>query len=638
MTRGFAILFLFCTSFLAGTAQQFDPKFTEAIAKSESKKYTDISFDYDEEIDLIYARLSVSVDPRKQFIEGNVTFTFKPLVNDANTISFDAHDSLEILNVFHRGNTVNFTHQKHLLKAELTPTVKAYEVDSITIHYRGTPPKGERAGFVTTERSVPGDFSLFTLSQPYGAREWWPVRQALGDRLASIEVSITVPSQFKGISNGLIQRQFTEDSLTTTVWKHSYSIPPYLVAIAAADYAYFQDSIHINNDTLLYENYLFRDQIDQIEQFDQLKDMMRLFEELAIDYPFSDEKYGHTMWERGGGMEHTTNSFMGNFSWELQAHELAHMWFGDLVTCESWQDIWLNEGFASYFTGLTYDFIPKVRKYWPLWKRTRLDAITSKPGGSVYVYDTSEVSRVFDFRLSYRKAAYVLHMIRWEMGDRDFFRMISRWLREPMRDFNFASTEDFMSHIGMYSSFDVNEFFNDWIYKEGFPSYQLFWEQKDGSFSGELFQTTSHPSVDFFEMTVPIRVYSANNDSADVLLKHTSSGQRLNEPIGFKIDSVAIDPDLWLISANSQVRPMREKNNLSVYPNPAQGYVNLEYPGPEGTIFNIQITNLNGQIVEQIDNLSLSFFQLDVSALPTGSYQLIVTTGYGRFEEKIVIY
>ena len=637
MIRIRAFFMLSMLSISVGTAQHFDKNLTESIAKSEARSYYSDIFEYREKIDLKMGKLAFEVDPRLQYIKGEVTFAFQPL-EAVNSITFDAHDSLSIALVTFKSDTLAYEHQNHTLIIDFPTTLSANTIDSITIAYEGNPPLGPRAGFVTSQRTSAGDYALYTLSQPYGAREWWPVRQALGDRLDSVEISITVPSQFKGISNGLITNQFSQGNSTTTVWKHRYSIPPYLVALAVADYVSFQDTIHINNDTLLYENYLFQDQANEIGQLDALKDMMHLFEEIAIDYPYPKEKYGHTMWERGGGMEHTTNSFMGNFSWELQAHELAHMWFGDLVTCASWRDIWLNEGFASYYTGLTYEFIPKVQKYWPIWKQTRLHTITSKADGSVYVYDTTEVSRVFDFRLSYRKAAYVLHMLRWQIGDEVFFSAINTWLTSPKRKFGFGSTEDFIAHFESQTGKDLTEFFNDWLYQQGHPSYQLFWEQKEGLFSGELYQTTSHHSVDFFEMTVPIRLYSTSGDSTDVLFEHTSSGQRFSEPIGFKVDSVAIDPDLWLISDNNQIHSLQEKNQLNVFPNPAEDFINLSYPGPEGTIFSIQLLNMNGQIVKQTNNLSLSFYRLDISGMPTGTYQLIVQTGNGRFKEKVIIY
>lgn len=633
----FTIVGLF-VCFSVGTAQTFLSSQTESIAKAESSTFSNVTANYQENIDLQFAHLQLRLDPRKHWVNGSVQFSFLPLEN-TSTITFDLDTALQVKAVVYQNDSLTFTHTEQTLVVQFTSLLTQNNSDTLEIFYEGAPVAGqERAGFVTSQRDA-GDFALYTISQPYGAKDWWPVRQALGDRLDSVKVTVTVPTNYKGISNGVITQSITTDTLTTTTWKHQYSIPPYLVAVAVGEYQTFQDSIHLTHDTLPYVNHLFNDQISRLQEFDQLKSMMRLFEKIAGEYPYLKEQYGHTMWERGGGMEHTTNSFMGNFSWELQAHELAHMWFGDLVTCASWRDIWLNEGFASYYTGITYEFIPEVRKYWSIWKASQIASITKEPGGSVYVYDTTEVSRVFNSRLTYRKASYVIHMLRWQTDTVAFFDYMNSWLFHPDRKFGFANTQDFQNHLENESGKDLSTFFNQWIYNQGFPSYQVYWEQDAlQNFKIEVHQTTSHPSVSFFEMKVPIRVYSAQGDSADVVVNHTYSGQEFSQTIPFTIDSVAFDPDLWLLSTDNQVVPTRYKNQLRVYPNPTRDFITLEFVGTPGSIYSVELTNLNGQIVLSIPATSLSFVQLDVRNVASGTYNLMVETAAGKKRETIIIY
>ncbi len=637
MGRNLFAIFSLLVCFSVGTAQQFQSKNTESLAKAESSKFSNYTANYQENVDLQFAHLQLQLDPRKHWIEGSVQFSFQ-LLENTTTISFDLDTSLQVIAVIHQNDSLAFTHTNQTLVTQFSSELSQNLTDTVEIFYEGSPSKNQRSGFVTSQRYA-GDFALYTISQPYGAKDWWPVRQALGDRLDSVAVTVTVPTDYKGISNGLISHTQTIDTLTTTTWKHQYSIPPYLVAVAVGEYQTFQDSIHLAHDTLPYVNHLFNDQIDRLPEFDQLKSMMRLFEKIAGEYPYLKEQYGHTMWERGGGMEHTTNSFMGNFSWELQAHELAHMWFGDLVTCASWQDIWLNEGFASYYTGITYEFIPEVRKYWSIWKAAQIASITKESGGSVYVYDTTEVSRVFNSRLTYRKASYVIHMLRWQTDTVAFFDYMNSWLFHPDRKFGFANTQDFQNHLENESGKDLSTFFNQWIYQQGFPSYQVFWEQDAlQNFKIEVHQTTSHPSVSFFEMKVPIRVYSATGDSTDVVVNHTYSGQEFSQNIPFTIDSVAFDPDLWLLSNNNRVVPTQYKNQLRVYPNPSNDFINIEFMGTVGTINSVELTHINGQTVRSIPSTSLSFVQLDVRNVASGTYELIVETGAGRKQQTVIIY
>src|SRR5690606_1979392 len=148
-----------------------------------------------------------------------------------------------------------------------------------------------------------------------------------------------------------------------------------------------------------------------------------VLDSLIGPYPFPSEKYGHAQFSWPGGMEHQTMSFMGNFAFELIAHELIHQWFGNMVTCGSWQDIFLNEGFATYLTGVCVENLLE-EQWWDRWKSVRKDIVFEKPDGSIFVSDTTEVPVIFNGRLTYTKGAYLLHMLRWILGDESFFRVL----------------------------------------------------------------------------------------------------------------------------------------------------------------------------------------------------------------------
>ncbi|MBK8564305.1 MAG: hypothetical protein IPN76_13450 [Saprospiraceae bacterium] len=252
-----------------------------------------------------------------------------------------------------------------------------------------------------------------------------------------------------------------------------------------------------------------------------LVQVLQFYDSLFVTYPFHEEKYGHAQFGWGGGMEHQTMSYVSSFGWGLLTHELAHQWFGDMVTCGSWEDIWLNEGFATYLEGISRERFPsQVQTQWYDWKAGKISSIVSQPGGSVLVDDTTSVNRIFSSRLSYNKGSYLLHMLRWKLGGDAFFGGLRNYLND--RQYDYARTTSLQSHLEATSGQDLDEYFEDWFRGQGFPSYKVVWEQSSqGDVYIQLNQTTSMPSsVDFFEMPVPILLIGADNDTI-VRLEHT---------------------------------------------------------------------------------------------------------------------
>ncbi|MEI9957607.1 MAG: M1 family aminopeptidase [Ferruginibacter sp.] len=179
--------------------------------------------------------------------------------------------------------------------------------------------------------------------------------------------------------------------------------------------------------------------------------------------------------------------------------------FGDKITCGSWQDIWLNEGFATHLASFYNE-----NKY-PLTatanRQNEIDNITSQVGGSVWVDDTTNVNRVFDSRLSYTKGSHLLYMLRWILGDAVFLTALRNYQADPTIKYNFARTSDLKRNLEQTSGKDLTSFFNEWFTGQGYPSYNVEWANGgNGNVSIKMNQTTSHPSVSFFELPVALGI------------------------------------------------------------------------------------------------------------------------------------
>jgi len=558
--------------------------------------------------DLKYHRMEWTVNPAENYISGEITSYFVPTEDEFQQINFDFSDNMTIVEVRYGSEVLNAQQADDNLKINLPGIIPNGQLDSISVKYEGAPNSTGFGSFMQgTHNGIP---ILWTLSEPYGAKVWWPCKQDLTDKIDSVDIIVKTPDAYRVGSNGKLISELPEGDLMVYHWKHRYPITAYLVAIAVTNYDVFSDFVEIDNGAIEVLNYVFPEDLSQAEdQLESTIEQMELFNELFEIYPFADEKYGHAQFGWGGGMEHQTMSFMGSFSYGLQAHELAHQWFGNKVTCGSWEDIWLNEGFATYLTGLTSEFLGTSFE-WYDWKLSQINNIVSQPDGSVWVDDTTSVGRIFSGRLSYSKGAYLLHMLRWKLGDDDFFQATRNYLDDPDLAYSYAHTADLKAHLESQSGQDLTEYFEDWFYGQGYPSYDVEWHFSNNSLNLQIEQSTSHSSVDFFEMPLPIYVSGQGQDSI-IRLDHNFSGQTFEIDLPFVAEQVQFDPSLWILSANnsvqevnvSQVRDSQYSNGIRLSPNPADDHVKIVFSDKVPEPDRIEVYNESGVLLESLSSI-----------------------------------
>lgn len=592
--------------------------------------------------DVVFCRLELQVDPAVYYINGKATTYFKPINTPLQTLYFDLTTQLTVESVSYRGNPITWEQiDGDELKLDFPTELEINVLDSVEIVYFGQPGSSGFGSFGTAlqcgDDAIP---SMWTLSEPYGSKHWWPCKHTLNDKYDSLQMVITTPSRYRAASNGLLISEREVGNKKIYNWKHRYPIPAYLAAFAVSEYEVYSDWVPLeNHDSLEILNYIYPCNLEYaVGRTPYTVPVLRFYRTLFGEYPYIREKYGHCNFGWGGGMEHSTMSFMGGFSELLISHELAHQWFGDKITCGSWADIWLNEGFATYLEGLTYDFGVNPVK-WNNWKNTNLSRALGSPSGSVYVDDTTSVNRIFSGNLSYSKGSYLLHMLRWKMGDEAFFAGVLNYISDPDLIYGYARTKDLQKHLEQASGMDLDEFFNDWLYGRGFPTYQVVWSQKDGKTDIVLNQFQSNSSVEFFNIPVPIYLQGNGNDTL-LVLDPEYSGQYFNIDVGFDVQQVVFDPDHW-ICANGQVTTgtfEALRANLRVYPNPASDYIRIDSPD-DIEVEEVRLYDASGRLMLMQNQYGNEKTGMEISLLdlPSGAYKLKLMTSQGMHSQKILV-
>ena len=585
--------------------------------------------------DLVYQRAEWEIDPAQYYIQGEVMAYFKPTQPGFAAVHFDLSDLLTVHSVLYRGETaVAFNQVDDRLEVLLPAEIPLGQLDSVSIRYEGAPASTGFGSFSTA--TAGGRPVLWTLSQPYGAKDWWPTKQDLNDKIDSIDIIVRTPAPYRAASNGLLVNESEDGAHKIYHWRHRYPIPAYLVAIAVAEYAVYSDFVPVpGGEPIEVLNYAYPGSLATWQAASGATvEIMQLFNELFGLYPFAEEKYGHAQFAWGGGMEHQTMSFMGGMSHLLQAHELAHQWFGNKITCGSWSDIWLNEGFATYLEGMTYEF-GLGPNTWRNWLQGKISQVTSQPDGAVFVADTTSVSRIFNGRLSYSKGALLLHMLRWKLGDAAFFQGVRNYLDDPALAYGYARTADLQRHLEQASGQVLDGFFADWFYGQGHPSYQVNWQQQGSTVWVEIGQTTSHPSVDFFELPVPIQFVGSGGGDTIVVFDHAFSGQLFSFETPTTISQVQFDPELWLCSRDNQVTsspinvlPEALRAQVQLFPNPARDQWRLQLPA-ELLPAQAVLYDTNGKLLQEWP-LRDELARLPAFGLPAGFYFLHLHTRQGR--------
>ena len=515
--------------------------------------------------DINYLKLDLLVTPNVRSVAGSCFYKMTT-TQSLDTFAIEFKQNMTLDSVFINETKQVYTRANdHIYVAFATP-IPANSAITAKFYYSGTVVNGLAYG-VDTGTNGTGLIFAATVSESYQAREWFPAKQLLNDKIDSTDIWMTTPNPYVAGSNGLLKAVVPlAGGKTQYQWSTKYPMSYYMPCIAAAnyiDYRNYAKPAAMNGDSILVQHYISNKPgyLASIQTYlDKTPIFIEKYSELFGLYPFSKEKYGHLHAFIGGGMEHQTMSTMSSFGLEVVAHELGHQWFGDNITCGTWRDIWLNEGFATYSAHLMREMYPSF--YINSAAQDMLNKhqnIMSQTGGSVYLStaDAYNEGAIFDGRLSYDKGGSVLHNLRFEVqSDTVFFNILKTYQNQFHN--SFALTSDFETVAEQVSGKNLSDFFTEWIYGEGYPTYSVgYFKWGADSLILNVTQTVSMPAVTpVFKGLMEYKITSATGDTT-IVVNQTANVQSFKIPYSHTPTGVVVDPNNWVINKVGTVLPLK---------------------------------------------------------------------------------
>jgi aminopeptidase N len=522
----------------------------------------------DRTVDIRHTRIEIALDPTEAAIAGAVTHTFAALSDDTREVRLHAGE-LEIEAAeTSAGDALAFSHQGHDLVITLPGPLDFGDESAVVVRYRGRPRRG--IYFVGPDEGYPDKPpQAWTQGQDEDSRFWFPCFDHPSER-ASTDVVARVPSKYRTISNGaLVERTEHDDGTVSWHWHLEAEHPAYLVSLVVGEFA----EVEIGDTPVEMRAYVAPGrEKDAARAFGRTPEMMQLFgDRFGIAYPY--EKYAQVVVEDFifGGMENTSATTMIDLILyddraaldadmdNLVAHELAHQWWGDLLTCREWSHAWLNEGFATWseLVWMEHDKGVDEAAYQRL---VMTKAYLAEDRG---LYRRAIVDRRYDEPLDlfdrhlYEKGGLVLHMLRRELGEASFWRAIQAYAAQNRG--RTVVTEDLRRSIESATGRNLDWFFDQWIHHAGHPELIVSWKHaaKDGLLALTVKQTqsTGEEMVDCFRATVPVTVVTKTGAHASFRVELTRRDHTFHLPLADEPAQVVFDPEGDLLAVVKLEQP-----------------------------------------------------------------------------------
>jgi len=533
----FLILFTICT--------QHGYTFTDPYPKNPKIDAINYRFEFElsDETDEIRGRATVDV----RFLAEGIETLRLDLIKKSSVLE---NKGMRVISVASNGKPVNYTHENDALLIALPAASEISQRSQFTITYQGIP----ATGLIIGDNKY-GDRTFFSDNWPNKGRNWLPTIDHPYDK-ATCEFVITAPNHYQVVSNGLlIEETDLSENKRFTHWKQSVPIAPWLYVLGVAKFAVQQVDDFQGKDIQTWVYYQDRD-----AGFFDFAEPTKKALEYYSNYVglFSYEKLANIQSNSvGGGMEAASailygdNSVSGERStrWRnIVIHEIAHQWFGNAVTEYDWDDVWLSEGFATYFTLLFIEheygrdaFLAGLRSS----KKKVDDFYLINPGYSIVHDNLKDMAKVTSSQ-TYQKGSWVLHMLRGVVGTENFWKGIRSYYKK-YQDSN-ATTGDFQKEMEEASGMDLSVFFEQWLYQGGTLKYVGNWQysQKESQVRITLNQVQTDGSL--FEMPIEIAIYYQGQDRPQIeVVQADKKSNVFTLQVGSEPKNIVIDPNTWVL-------------------------------------------------------------------------------------------
>ena len=513
-------------------------------------------------VDVQHIKLQIAIDPEAKRIEGTVRTTFAPINDGVATVEFDAVE-MEISSVEIQGrrNKPSYSYEGERLRIQLGRR-KAGERITTIVRYSASPRRG--LYFVGPDEGYPDKpLQVWSQGQDEDSRHWFPCVD-FPNEMATSELVVTVPKPLTAVSNGRLVRVSERGRKRTFHWRQEQPHVAYLISVAAADFAEITDEV----DGVPLQYYVPKGrEADGKRALGRTPAMVRFFSEV-IGEPYPYAKYAQVVVSDFifGGMENVSATTLTDSVLQdrrahpdfadagdgLVAHELAHQWFGDLLTCRDWAHGWLNEGFATYFDALFAERnrgVPAMRNEMRINAESYMREDAQRYRRPIVNNVYNEPIDLFD-RQFYEKGAWVLHMLRFELGDTLFWKTIRHYVAKHKG--GNVTTPDFQRAIEEATGRNLDAFFDQWVYGAGHPKLTVAFEWDDTAKQAKLSvkqtQSTEHNTAEVFHAPVLVD-FTSEKASQSFRIRLTEREQSFYFPLSDRPKMVRFDVGGWLLKS-----------------------------------------------------------------------------------------